>query len=624
MPESKNPDSKVLTELYQAIVESSEDFIFALDTRGRLLFINPFGALRYGQPAEKLVGQDLSELFSPKVAERQKRNIDQVVATGDTMEVEGMTTIGHRDFCLHTRLTPMKDEAGKVRVVVGISRDITERKKTLEGLADSEARYRTMFESSLLAMVIHERGTVIDANESAAGLFGYTREEMIGSHASQYVPQDSQHLLSERLGDDTESIYEIEGQRKDGSRLDMEVQAVDIRHCDRKARMAVFRDLTEIRHLQAEALRAQKLESLGTLAGGIAHDFNNLLMAFQGNVTLAGNLLKHDHPAAERLNEAEKALVRATNLTQQLLTFSRGGQPVLLTAPIGNFVRQAADFALRGSNMTSEIRIDDDLWPVASDPGQISQVVQNLVLNASQAMPDGGTIRIRCDNIEPDSDSAVPGGQGYVRVTVADSGDGISPENQARIFDPYFSTRPHGTGLGLATAYSIVAKHGGLIMVSSRIGEGATFNVYLPASDSPPDTPVEKPVGPLTGKGQILIMDDDPGIRDVLNRMLVLLGYTVVETREGGETLTSYRKSRNAGMPFDAVIMDMTVRGGMGGKEATRQLLDFDPGARVIVSSGYSTDPVMAEFRDLGFQGVLRKPYQLEDLGSLLSRVLGD
>ncbi len=380
--------------------------------------------------------------------------------------------------------------------------------------------------------------------------------------------------------------------------------------------------LSSMRQAEAERLRAQKLESLGVLAGGIAHDFNNILTAILGNLSVA----RHAEPGddvAEVLQDAEKAALSAKGLTRQLLTFSRGGAPIRKVTSLPEVLREAARFALRGAKARAEFSIAEDLWPAAVDEGQLSQVIHNLVLNADQAMPEGGVVAIRAENVE------LTGGEGrplrpgrYVLIAIEDTGVGLSREQLDRIFDPYFTTKLNGSGLGLTSSYSIVKKHEGHVAVDSEPGRGTIFSVFIPASQAAVvPQPPRQDVLPR-GKGRVLLMDDEEPVRRVGARMLQHLGYEVELAKDGDEALRTYAAGMEQGRRFDAVIMDLTVPGGMGGKEAMQKLAALDAGARGIVSSGYSTDPVMASYRAHGFCCVVAKPYRVEELGSALAEAI--
>lgn len=385
----------------------------------------------------------------------------------------------------------------------------------------------------------------------------------------------------------------------------------------------VSRDVADQRRMEEELLKSEKLESLGVLAGGIAHDFNNILTTIVGYLSLAKIDIEPQTELYENLSEVEGAADRATDLTHQLLAFAKGGAPVKQAASMVDIIRDSATFTTRGSAVLCNFSLDEDLWPAEVDRGQISQVIQNLVLNASQAMPSGGRMAVTAENLTVKEGEELPLSQGrYIRITVRDEGTGIDEEVLARIFDPYFTTKETGSGLGLATAYAIVKNHQGHITVTSAPGKGTLFTVYIPA------TTIE--LLPVTadddelcfGEGRILVLDDEAPIRQLVSNLLERLGYESECVADGQQALDSYEQARASGEPFDAVIMDLTVPGGMGGREAAAKILELDPEACTIVCSGYSDDPVMAEYQRHGFRGVVAKPYDIGELGRALAHVL--
>jgi PAS domain S-box-containing protein len=385
----------------------------------------------------------------------------------------------------------------------------------------------------------------------------------------------------------------------------------------------VFRDVTEEQKMQEDLQKAQKLESIGLLAGGIAHDFNNILTAILGNMSLAKMYAQPGDKVCEVLTEAEKAFWRARDLTQQLLTFSKGGAPIKKAASIAELLTDTTAFVLRGTNVRCEFSIAEDLWPATFDIGQISQVINNLVINAQQAMPHGGVIAIRAKNVQIGPRQVLPLRKGrYIRFDVEDQGIGIAKEHLPRIFDPYFTTKQTGSGLGLATSYSIIRKHDGHIEVKSTVGRGSLFSIYLPAYGDGSSTRASQPAKALDGSGKVLLMDDEETVCRVGTEILKRLGYSVEATRDGTEMLACYKKAQQAGEPFDLVIMDLTIPGGMGGKEAIAQLIECDPRAKAVVSSGYFNDPVMADHAKFGFLGVIAKPYKVEELAEIVRKLI--
>lgn len=387
--------------------------------------------------------------------------------------------------------------------------------------------------------------------------------------------------------------------------------------------LANVRNITNNKKLEEEMIKTAKLESLGTLAGGIAHDFNNLLTAFLGNLSLAKTQLQGKDSIIERLDAAENAALSARDLTRQLLTFSRGGEPVKKNLALDELIYDSAKFSLSGSNVKCRYKIAKNLWTVMADKGQIGQVLHNMILNADQAMPDGGLITISCENLVAEEKDHTSLNKGkYVRIRIKDKGVGIPTENLNKIFDPYFTTKKTGSGLGLATAFSIVRKHGGYIEVDSELKKGTTFTIYLPA-ETRKQAKSRLPKQRIPhGAGQVLVMDDEYMVREVAGEMLLSLGYQVEFAVDGREALQKYKAKLEAGSPFDAVIMDLTIPGGMGGRETIKRLLRLHPSAQVIVSSGYCNDPVMSDYRSYGFKDVIFKPYQLQEFSSVMKRVV--
>ncbi len=381
-------------------------------------------------------------------------------------------------------------------------------------------------------------------------------------------------------------------------------------------------DITERKKLEAARYTIDKMESLGIMAGGIAHDFNNVLMAILGNISLFG-LASTAAEIQERLGDAEQGCRQAMLLAKQLLTFAKGGAPVKKPNNLQLIVQEAGKLALSGSKSKTVFSFPDDLWHVDVDHGQMHQVFTNLLINADQAMPLGGQIHLQAENRPvrgATSPTLIPGN--YVLVTITDQGVGMAPEQLDKIFDPYYSTKQKGSGLGLATVYSIVKQHGGLITCESKLGRGAAFYLYLPALGH--SEKVERLEGKrlFSGHGRILVLEDDASVRAVMGRMLAKLGYESVFAQEGQEALDLYAKARCLRQPFDLVILDLTIPGGMGGLEALQNLLAQDSQTRAIVSSGYADDPVLANFQNFGFRGVISKPYRIAELSEVLHKVM--
>jgi PAS domain S-box-containing protein len=475
---------------------------------------------------------------------------------------------------------------------------------------------------------VDTRGRVLLMNEGAEKLTLFTHDPTLTRHIDEVLtalglsPRVCREAVH-RVLDEGVSVR-LRTEAGDDTRL-VEVTGTPNRDADGHVAGAVWvlRDLSDIARIEQERAKTARLESLGVLAGGLAHDFNNILMGVVGNLSLAQSMARaEDSALIEKLTSAATACNRARGVTNQLLTFAKGGAPVKTSASIHELVVETARFSLSGSPVAARFDVDKGLWAAEVDPVQIGQVVQNLVLNAMQAMlPAGGVLEVSLRNVHVDDDSQpsrtplVPGR--YVCLAVKDSGQGISEEHLTRIFDPYFTTKEKGSGLGLAISYSIVRAHGGVITVESELGVGSRFSVYLPASavsvsegrDARPRTHPARMAG-----GRVLLMDDEPMVGEVAQEMLQSLGYEAELATSGQDAIERFRAAEERGEPFVAVILDLTVPGGMGGAEAVRHIKDIRSDVPVVVTSGYADDPVMARYREYGFDAVLPKPFPIPQL----------
>jgi len=513
--------------------------------------------------------------------------------------------------------------------------DVTAFRQSEKALQESEEKYRSVVENAREVILISVDGIIKFANRRATELSGYTTEEFGSRHFIEYIHPDDRQMAAERYlqwlkGMDVPKANTVRIIFKQGDIRWVKLSEVLITWEGRPAILSFLTDITDIRRLEEEQQRVQKLESVGLLAGGIAHDFNNILTAILGNIGLAGAEAAPGSELRNSLEQAEKAALRAKDLTQQLLTFSKGGAPITKLASLTQLVKDTAGFALRGSNVKCRFSILADLWHAEIDSGQVSQVIHNLVINAQQAMPSGGFIELHAENFvlseKQRIGSGLPLKEGnYVRVIVADHGSGISAEHLEKIFDPFFTTKKVGTGLGLATSFSIARNHGGHLSVESELGSGSTFYLYLPAStQTAAPIPARKVAGKaVVGKARILVMDDEPGVREVAGRMLAHLGYADIEfAADGAEAIKLYKAAMKSGKPFTVAILDLTIAGGMGGIDTVQKLLKIDADVRAIVSSGYADNSAMAEYRGYGFSGMVAKPYTIEQLRKALQDVM--
>jgi PAS domain S-box-containing protein len=499
-------------------------------------------------------------------------------------------------------------------------------------LRESEENYRLLV-ANLPAVVFtgYADCSMDFYDDKIEALTAYTREEFSSRRlkwGEVILPEDrpgARQVLIQALKGDKHYVREYRIRTRSGNILWIQERSQIILRADGEiafVRGLLF-DVSERKRLEEERLKLDKLESLGVLAGGIAHDFNNLLTAMLGNVNLAKLAPGLPKSLEECLSGAEQACLRAQALSQQLLTFAQGGAPLKKIASLFPLIQEAVNLALAGSRCGAQLSLSEELWPVEVDSGQLSQALHNILINADQAMPNGGVIMVAAENVMLADQKELPLLPGpYVKIAISDQGTGIDSKYLGKIFDPYFTTKVKGSGLGLATAFSIVKKHGGHLTVESTPGEGATFTLYLPAAQKPPAPESEPVAEPATGQGKILVMDDEPLVLEVAGRMLNHLGYEVEEAPDGAAALEKYRRAQTEGRPFDAVILDLTVPGGLGGQETLEKLRGLDPQIKALVSSGYADNLVMTRFADHGFQGVIKKPYRLTDFSQVLNRVL--
>ncbi len=523
-----------------------------------------------------------------------------------------------------------KEERSLLNAIADQLGRMIERKWMAEALRESERKLQLIAENMTDVIFAYDMDRRLSyVNPAFETLTGYTTKELYEQNFINYLHPDDE----ERMMQMWEDLFQ--GKGFPGEEFRIVTKDGQVKWClsswspllDEEGRQVGIQgwevDITERKRMEEELLKIQKLESIGVLAGGIAHDLNNLLTVVIGNISLAR---MYENPADKdrRLVEAEQASMRIKDLTQQLLTFSRGGAPILQTAAIGDLLRNSATFTLRGSNVRCEFSIPDDLWPVEVDEGQMSQVINNLIINSQQAMPTGGIVKIRAENATVDAEHGLPIEAGaYIQVSVEDEGIGVPEEHIQKIFDPFFTTKQAGNGLGLATSYSIIQKHHGHITVESQLGIGTTFYIYLPASPEEILTKKgEEEEAPIMGEGKILVMDDEKHVRDTAAEMLSSIGYKVITSVDGAEAIEMYKEAKGSGEPYDAVIIDLTIPGGMGGGETIQQLMEIDPQVKAIVSSGYSNDPILANFRDYGFKGVIAKPYETREMSEVLHRVI--
>ncbi len=625
---------------YRQLFENSTDFVFTLDLQGNFTDVNKASEDLTGYTKNELIGMNYRD-YTPEhshglISEAFQRILTQREPLKD-FPLEVIIKDGTKRY-FETCASPLW-KGDHVIGFQGSSRDITRRMKSEEERNSLQVQLSNAIEMANLGH--WEYDVIADLftfNDHFYKIFGTTVEEIGGyamsssEYARRFVHPEDRTVVEAEIRKAIESTDPRFSRQLEHRMLyaDGTVGFVAVRFFIVKDAQGntiktygVNQDITARKRMEEEILKSEKLESLGVLAGGLAHDFNNILATILGNVSLAKYQASPEGEIVKLLSDVEKASKRAQALTNQLLTFSKGGAPVKETASLENIIRESSLFVTSGSKSVCKFSIAKDLWPVEIDVGQISQVINNIVINANQAMPEGGTIEIMGENliIDEGSERQLRPGK-YIRISFRDEGTGIPEKYVSKIFDPYFTTKHAGSGLGLATTYSIINRHGGIITVQSRFEVGTVFHIYLPASEG--EIP-EKEEDKLTaGKGKILVMDDEAPLRRMLGKVLSQLGYTAEFAEGGVEAIRMVRAAKDAKKPYDAVILDLTIPGGMGGKEAIKKLMEIDPEIRAIVSSGYSDDPVMADFRNYGFKGRLAKPFQFGTLSEVLREVIRD
>ena len=618
---------------YRSLMEATTQIVWVLDAQGRAMDDMGHWRAFTGQSLAEVAEWGWLEAVRATDKDALRRTFLTAVADPRAVTAEVDLTFHNGNYRrVMMRFLPLFDNQGRCREWIAAATDITRERTATELLEREKERLAVTLNSLGEAVVTTDTdGHIVLFNRVAQVLTGWPQQEALGralnvvfcvmdarSRVPLTDPADRVLRTGELLGPGDRAILRA----RDGSERVVAYTAAPVRdHAGRIAgTVIVFRDISSQQKLEEDFLKAQKLESVGVLAGGIAHDFNNILTAVIGNIALAKMYTSPHDRAGHALSEAEKAAWRARGLTQQLLTFAKGGAPVKKPGSLADLLREAVPFALAGSNVKCTLSIDDDLWTVAFDPGQLSQAINNLVINAAQAMPSGGLIYIRAENSELEDHESRPLPPGrYVHLVVSDEGVGIARSHLDKIFDPYFTTKEGRTGLGLATTYSIIRRHEGVVRVQSEEGRGTCFDIFLPAQGTPGLKPAAEQA--RESGGRILVMDDEPSLLQVVTALLQHLGHQVEVARDGSEAIARYEEAQQQNSPFTAVILDLTVPAGMGGEECLKRLQEIDPDVRAIVSSGYYNDPIVSDYRRFGFSGAITKPYQLHDLSDAIRRV---
>jgi signal transduction histidine kinase/ActR/RegA family two-component response regulator len=615
--------------------------VLFVDQDKRIVFCNKaFG--RIWERYLEMMGEPYSILFKdPRDSAAACEALDSVLRDRRPRVFESVLQVGEGRIWGRTHMRSIRVREQKL--VLTIVEDLTaEKKRTL-----LNAKYRqivNLLPIGLLEFSVSSKVAVgadpetalpvildaraVDGNPEFARIHGFRRvADLIGARPGEFLPFKGANkgFYSRWIssGFPIMSIESSDSSSEETSRF-LENTLIGIVNAGRLMGFwLALRDIGARRDIHAEALRTQKLESLGLLAGGIAHDFNNILTAVLGNLNLARLLGPGNEQIGPRLEEAERAALRARDLTARLMTFSKGHEPVKKVCSLVPILKEAAGFALTGSNIALRVDAPEDLADVFADEGQIGQVINNMALNARQAMPEGGEVVITAMNVSvgPEEIPTLREGE-YVKVSVADNGPGIPESHLGRVFDPYFTTKPTGTGLGLATSYAVISKHGGRIDVESRLDVGTTFHIYLPVSAASQTTTQATPVVALQGSGRVLVMDDRADALRVTVDLLESMGYETASAMDTDGAVRLYREAMNAGRPFDVALLDLTAPGAGGAKAAVNEILRMHSDAKTVVISGYSDDPAVVRFREYGFSGVIVKPYDAAQLHETLQRLI--
>lgn len=617
-------------EKYRSLVELLPLAVYETDIHGQLLFANQnFWDTFKIQPNIQPNTINISTLIHEQDSDRSQANFAQIL---DKQKIQPSEYILKRSngetFPALTIATP-RFEDNEACGLRGILIDITDRKLLEDQLREAQA-FSTAIINNIAdpIFVKNDQHQFILSNDAFQNFSGHSRANTLGKTAHDLFPKKEADLFQNKdievfaTGKAIEyeqTVTDTDGQQH----IVIEKKTVFTSADGKKVLVGIIKDITERKFMEQELLKNQKLKSISVLAGGIAHDFNNILTAIIGNISLMKVLVDRKSKVFERLTETEKASLQAKELTHQLLTFSHGGAPVKSTVSLINLINDSVTFTLRGTKVRGILSPTENIWPVDIDEGQMSRVIHNIVINAVQAMPDGGDLSVQATNLTTGDVNGLPIPLGnYVCVSVTDTGTGIPDDIISSIFDPYFTTKDEGSGLGLAIAHSVIQRHKGHLVIESEEGKGTTCIIYLPASkkEAPKHEHAEDALP--SGTGTILLMDDEKIIHDTVSAMLDFLGYEVECALDGQEALSMYQQKLSDDCPYDAVIMDLTIPGGMGGQEAIKKLLQIDPNARALVSSGYSEDPIMANFIDYGFLGVIEKPFQLPKIATTLEGIL--
>ncbi|HNR94120.1 MAG TPA: PocR ligand-binding domain-containing protein [Kiritimatiellia bacterium] len=614
-------------EKFRSLAENAVDYIFIKDRSRRYTFVNRAFQQLLGRSESEILGKTPLEIYGPESA-RIVEEVDDRTFAGESVDETRKLMVGGREYYFQTAQAPLARKDGEVISIMGIVHNVTTLHLAEESLRENNARTAAMLAAMPeMVFVLAADGTYMDFKADREDELAIPPREFIGKKIGEAMfDEDQVRFILEQIQ------ITLKTGRVHSFEYKLRRRAFDEYFDARLAPfgpdkvLATVRNITYRKNVEEELQTMERLKSIGVLAGGLAHDFNNILMGLYGNLALAREMLPSGSPACAPLEEAEKSMERATGLTRQLLTFAKGGAPVREHVRLDNLVKNISAFNLAGSSVKLVFEEVQNLWCAEVDRSQMQQVFSNLIINAVQAMPNGGNLFVGLLNLEvgPDDIPGLTAGK-YVKISLRDEGVGIGKKDMARIFDPFYTTKQTGTGLGLATAYSIVSRHGGHISVESELRKGTVFDIYLPVSSAQEP---EKTLSASDQKGaawraaRVLVMDDDPAICRIVVRMLQEPSREVEVAPDGQKAIELCRTAVADGQPYDVVIMDLTIPGGMGGMDAIGPVREIIPGIKAIVSSGYADDAVMSNFTEYGFNGVIAKPYTKPRLLQVLDQVM--
>ncbi|MDM8515936.1 transporter substrate-binding domain-containing protein [Desulfobacterales bacterium HSG16] len=610
----------------KTLIETIPDMIWLKDLDGIYISCNPKFESFFGAEEHEIKGKTDYDFLDETLADFFRENDKAALAKNMSIVNEEEVTYaddGHHEL-LETIKTPMYDSNGKLIGVLGIARDITERYKTENELKHQKEILQAIIDNIPVLITLYDPNLdILHVNHEFEKIIGWSNDDIkhIDIMEKCYPDPDYRAKALKYIQSSTIGWEQFNVMTRNETKIDSIWSNVCL---EDGTQVGIGIDVTDKKRLERQLQQAQKMEAIGTLAGGIAHDFNNMLGIIIGNISYALSQINRNDELHDVLIDVQEGAKQTQNLTQQLLTFSKGGEPIKKVIQLNQIVKDSAEFVIRGAKSKCDFGLAHDLWSVEADSGQLNQVISNLVINANQAMPNGGIIKIQTENVTIDInfDLNISSGK-YVKISIQDQGVGIQEKYISNIFEPYFTTKQKGSGLGLATAYSITKRHGGHISVYSETGKGTVFHIYLPASGKNVTESENEFDQTHTGQGKILIMDDQEPILNMVGRMLVRMGYEAMFAMDGSEAVEKYREAFHSNKPFDLVILDLTVPGGMGGGIAIIELLKIDPKVKAIVSSGYSNDPIMSNYEDYGFSGVVPKPYTKAQLSEILNTIFG-